>query len=58
MLYATEVSGDNDLFEINKLNNENFRGNISLKDQENQGFVTWLYSVTLLQKIHALAPSI
>ena len=31
---------------------------ISRKEQEKQGFVTWLYPIQLLQRIHELAPGI
>ena len=58
MLYATEVTTDDELMQINKLNQKNLKLNVSQHDQEEQGFVTWLYPVTLLQQVHNLAPSI
>lgn len=58
MLYATEVTTKNELLQIHELNRENLKGNLSLLEQEEQGFVTWLYPISLLQQIHELAPSI
>ncbi len=58
MLNATEVTTQQELLEINKLNRKNLKINLSKEEQEEQGFVTWLYPVSLLQQIHALAPSI
>jgi GNAT superfamily N-acetyltransferase len=58
MLYATEVTNDDELLHIHELNRDNLRGNLSLQEQEEQGFVTWLYPVSLLQQLDDLAPSI
>lgn len=58
MLYATEVTTDQELLQIHELNRDNLKGNISEREQEEQGFVTWLYSLSLLQQMHGLAPSI
>jgi GNAT superfamily N-acetyltransferase len=58
MLYATEVNTTDELLQIHELNRQNLKGNISLEEQELQGFVTWLYPITLLQHLHDLAPSI
>lgn len=58
MLYATEVTTDEELFQIHELNRENLKGNISQQEQEEQGFVTWLYPISLLQQMHEIAPSI
>lgn len=58
MLYATEVTTEDELLQIHHLNRDNLRGNISEEEQEQQGFVTWLYPIQLLQQIHELAPSI
>ncbi|MEO5783588.1 MAG: hypothetical protein ABIQ07_09970 [Ginsengibacter sp.] len=54
MLYATEVTPNQELLQIHELNRENLKGNISQEEQEEQGFVTWLYPVLLLQQIHKL----
>jgi len=58
MLIITEVATKNDLIQINNLNQQNLKDNLSIKEQEEQGFVTWLYPVSLLQQIHTIAPSI
>ena len=58
MLYATEITSENELLQIHELNRENLKGNVSQQEQEEQGFVTWLYPASLLQQIHKLAPSI
>jgi len=58
MLFATEVTTNDELLQIHELNRENLKGNIPQQEQEEQGFVTWLYPVLLLQQIDDLAPSI
>jgi Acetyltransferase (GNAT) family. len=58
MLYATEVTTQEELLQIHELNRENLKGNISQQEQEEQGFVTWLYPISLLQQVHEIAPSI
>ena len=58
MLYATEVTTNDELLQVHELNRQNLKGNLSLQEQEEQGFVTWLYPVSLLQQINNLAPSI
>lgn len=58
MLYVTEVSTKEELIEINNLNRQNLKPNLSKQEQEKQGFVSWPYSVTLLQQMHAIAPGI
>jgi len=58
MLYPKEVNTEDELIQINKLNRQNLKNYLSIYEQEAQGFLTWLYPVSLLQQIHALAPSI
>ena len=58
MLYATEVTTQDELLQIHEMNRQNLKGNISQEEQEEQGFLTWLYPVSLLQQIDELAPSI
>ena len=58
MLYTTEVTTNDELIQVNVLNQHNLKANLSKQQQEEQGFVTWLYSVPLLQQVHAMAPSI
>lgn len=58
MLYATEVTTNDELLQVHELNRQNLKGNLSLQEQEEQGFVTWLYPVLLLQQIDDIAASI
>ncbi|MEJ7675234.1 MAG: hypothetical protein WKF59_21645 [Chitinophagaceae bacterium] len=58
MLYPKEVNTEDELIQINKLNRQNLKKYLSKPEQEEQGFVTWVYPVSLLQHIHALTPSI
>jgi len=58
MLYAAEVTTQDELIQINKLNQQNLKTSLSNREQEKQGFVTWLYPVSLLQQMHAIASSI
>lgn len=58
MLYTTEVTTDDELLQIHKLNQQNLKSNLSKQEQEAQGFVTWLYSVPLLQQLHTITPAI
>lgn len=58
MLYSAIVTTDEELWQINKLNQKNLKANLSLSEQQEQGFVSWLYSFSLLKQLHSLAPSI
>jgi hypothetical protein len=58
MLFPKEVNTEYELIQINKLNRQNLKKYLSKPEQEEQGFVTWLYPVSLLQQIHTLAPGI
>ena len=58
MLYATEVTTDDELIQVNALNRQNLKSNLSKQELEEQGFVTWLYSVHLLQQLQTIAPAI
>jgi hypothetical protein len=58
MLVATTVTNHDELEQIYKLNTENLKQNISTEEKNKEGFVTWLYSLQLLQQINSLAPSI
>ena len=58
MLSAEIVTTQDELMQINKLNLQNLKTSLSITEQEEQGFVTWLYPVSLLQQIHNIAPSI
>jgi GNAT superfamily N-acetyltransferase len=52
------VSSKNELEQIFRLNWMNLKQNLSSKEQMQEGFVTWLYSIELLEQMHRLAPSI
>jgi GNAT superfamily N-acetyltransferase len=58
MLLASLVSTDDELEQIHCLNKKNLKQNISKEEQEEQGFVTWLYSLHLLKQLHQQAPSV
>jgi ribosomal protein S18 acetylase RimI-like enzyme len=58
MLQATTVDNKDELVQIHQLSQENLKQNLSPGEQAVEGFVTWLYSMDLLEKMHQLAPSI
>ncbi len=58
MFHATIVTTEEELAQIHQLNQLNLKQNISEKEKEVEGFVSWLYSMELLQSMHKLAPSI
>ena len=58
MLYTTVVTKDDELIQINGLNVQNLKTSLSKQEKEQQGFVTWLYPVSLLRSMHKIAPSI
>lgn len=58
MLYATVVSSDSEIDQIYRLNQQNLKQNLSQQEAEQEGFVTWLYSIELLKQMHQLAPSV
>lgn len=58
MLQATIVTTHAELGQIHRLNHDNLKQNVPLAERKQQGFVTWLYPVPLLEQMHALAPSV
>ena len=58
MLYATIVTTKDELEQISVLNKKNLKQNISAEEKQQEGFVTWLYPLDLLQQIHELASSV
>jgi hypothetical protein len=58
MLKATIVGSENELLQIHQLNQSNLKQNLNEKTQKSEGFVTWLYSLDLLKKMHRVSPSI
>ena len=58
MLYATTVKTEKELKEIQRLNQQNLKKNLSEEEIVKEGFVSWFYSLELLKNMHQLAPSI
>jgi GNAT superfamily N-acetyltransferase len=58
MLYATTVSTKKELEQIQNLNRQNLKQNLSEDEMLREGFVSWNYSFELLEKMHRLAPSV
>jgi len=58
MFTACTVSSKEELLQIHQLNQQNLKQNLSIAKQKQEGFVSWLYSIELLKKMHELAPSI
>lgn len=58
MIEITSVKNEDELQQIHALNKLNLKQNVSAEEKDKEGFVTWLYSMDLLNKMHALAPSI
>ena len=57
-LIPTIVRSETELEQIHQLNKENIRSAANAEEQKTEGFVSWLYSMELLKKMHAIAPSI
>jgi len=57
-MFATIVTTDEELQQINRLNTENYRHTISAEQRDKEGFVSWPYPMERLQKIQALAPQV
>ena len=58
MLYATTVSTQEEIGQIHALNQRNLKQALTDEEKKEEGFVTWLYTIDLLQKMHSLAPSV
>ncbi len=58
MLQASLVINEDELIQINQLNKQNIKGSLSEEEKEQEGFVSWLYSLELLKKMDGLAPSV
>jgi len=58
MLTAVTVTNDDELTQIHQLNQQNLKSNLDQSTRGREGFVTWLYSMDLLRKMHQLAPGI
>ncbi len=58
MLQASLVNNKDELIQIHQLNKQNLKGSLSEEEKEQEGFVSWLYSLELIEKMHGLAPSV
>ena len=58
MLTLTTVASSGELEEILRLQQQNLLQNIDDVEMQTQGFVTMIHSLDVLQKMHALAPSV
>jgi ribosomal protein S18 acetylase RimI-like enzyme len=57
-MLTTIVTTDEELQQIIKLSSQNLRTKISENEKASQGFVTWDYSLELLQKMNAQHPHV
>src|SRR5215210_7169406 len=58
MLEISLVRSKEELVQIHRLNSQNLKQNLSAEEKSKEGFLTWLYSLPLLEKMHSLAPSV
>jgi GNAT superfamily N-acetyltransferase len=58
MLIAKLVSSDNELVQIAALSRDNLVSNITKETQQQEGFVSWPYTLEVLQRLHDLIPSV
>src|SRR5438552_14946815 len=58
LMTATSVTSHDELKQIVQLSQANLRINVPLKQQAEQGFITWNYSLELLEKMNAQQPHV
>jgi len=58
MLTTTTVHSLEELQQVHLLNQQSLKQNLDETEKQQEGFVTWLYSIELLQQMHALAPGV
>jgi len=58
MLFPTVVTTQTELEEIYALNLRNLKQNLDSEEKNQEGFVTWLYEMPLLQELHRQSPAI
>lgn len=58
MLQAVLVTTKEELQQINALNQQNLKQNITTEERDKEGFLTWLYPLPLLEQMQNLAPSV
>src|SRR4051794_1562826 len=57
-MYATTVTRNDELVQIHELNLQNLKWALSEEERRQEGFLSWLYRLDLLQQMHQLAPSV
>lgn len=57
MLTPTIVTSAAELEQIAILSNQNLAANVSASEKDSEGFVTWAYTLPILQQLHEIAPS-
>jgi len=55
---AKLVSSTDELIQIADLSRANLVSNVTAETKEREGFVTWYYPLEVLQRLHALIPSV
>ena len=58
MFVATTVTTAEEIHQIHALNRANLKQHLDANEKASEGFVTWLYSIDLLEKMHALGTSV
>jgi hypothetical protein len=58
MLTAKLVTTNDEILQIASLSNANLSTNISAETKAKEGFVSWVYTPTILKTLHAIAPSV
>lgn len=57
-MHATIVTTEAELLQILELSKQNQKASISEKEKDEQGFISWNYSLELLKKMHTLHPNV
>ncbi len=59
MMYSFSlVTNISELSQIAALSKENLRNALSAEEKQTQGFITWEYDLSLLEKLHSIAPAV
>jgi ribosomal protein S18 acetylase RimI-like enzyme len=58
MIYPAIVTSDEELHQVFALSKQNQKQLLDDQEKETEGFVTWLYSFTLLKQLNDLAPHV
>lgn len=58
MYTVSLVTCSDELEQIAALSKENLRVHLSAEEKQSQGFVTWEYTLPLLEKLQAIAPAV